>query len=64
MLELTIDQAHHRQNPSRMLTPMLAIGLGQGLIVTEAIDGVLDDDTALGKGTIVGDVFGWTLTIW
>jgi len=52
---LPIDQPGDSPDPRGVAAPMVAIGLGQGVVAAQAPDGVLDGDPAAGEGPIIGD---------
>src|SRR3954468_2903503 len=58
MIQVSIDEAGDGTNAGSMGLPVVTILLGQGLVASQASDGVLDGDTLGSKRGVVGDVLG------
>src|SRR5688572_5918334 len=59
MVELSIDQAGDGPDAGGVSLSMMTIELGQGLVASQAADGVLDGDPLSRKRGVVDDVLDW-----
>jgi len=58
VIQLSVDEASDRTDAGSVGLSVVAILVRQGLVTSQASDGVLDDDTRGGKRGVVDDVFG------
>ena len=59
VIQLPVDQAGNGTDAGSVGLSVVAIQLGEGLITSQASDGVLDADPRGGKGRVVDDVLAW-----
>ena len=59
VMPLPIDQPGDGPHAGGVVAPVVAVGLGEGVVAAQAADGVLDGDPAAGEGAVIGDILGW-----
>src|SRR6266849_5509590 len=59
--DLTIDQTRHSPNPLGVALAVVSIGLGQALITTDTVIGVLHDNAAARESGVVSHIFAGAL---
>ena len=57
MSNLTIDQTSNSNHSLGMKLTMMAVSLSDGFVTTHATNGLLHNDSALGEGSIINDIF-------
>lgn len=50
--DLPVDQTRDNHHTLGVVLAMVAVGLSQGLVASQAFDGVFDLDTVFGKGVV------------
>jgi hypothetical protein len=53
--QLAVDQTSDSTHAGAMIPSMLTVGLVQGLVAPQSVDGVLDHNPPLGEGAVVGN---------